>query len=441
MRHHCRSCGAEGDDAAAFVRTGAWPRRKERCHPCDAAGELRRSLRTWKAAAAIALPAVAIAAMPYGWLENTSPLREPAILLVNGVALGAALQLASLFVHELAHAAAAALLGFRVFLVQIGLGPRWKRLRLLGLPFELAAPPTGGSTWAAHAEEVSRIRHVLVYLAGPLTHVGWLVLAYILAESLGDRAFAYRTQITPVPALLWIHGTTLARFFMVSRQASDVWLAISMLTASRVQLAAFRAYAWIVPARLALRDDEPHRARDIVRAGVRSLPDVMALEVMEALLTASVGDADAGIAALRTLRERADGTASDRAFAENALAWALLNRGRPETFAETDALTGGASAPKPTDASGMALRAGVLARRGALDEAWSLLAQAIRIEGDRFDRAETLCQVAMVEAERGRPSAARRRLHEARALGASSRMRALAEKSLTGVDGAPPETP
>jgi hypothetical protein len=57
-------------------------------------------------------------------------------------------------------------------------------------------------------------------------HVGWLVLAYILAESLGDRAFAYRTNHAG-PALVWIHGTTLARFFMVSRQASDVWLAIS----------------------------------------------------------------------------------------------------------------------------------------------------------------------------------------------------------------------
>jgi hypothetical protein len=57
----------------------------------------------------------------------------------------------------------------------------------------------------------------------------------------------------------------------------------------------------------------------------------------------------------------------------------------------------------------MTLRAGVLARRGALDEAWcSGAGDPDRRRSIRSRR--NLCQVAMLE-QAGRPSAARRRLH------------------------------
>jgi tetratricopeptide (TPR) repeat protein len=82
--------------------------------------------------------------------------------------------------HEIGHAVAAWLLGFRVFAIQFGYGNRFCHFKILGVTIELCGIPWGGITRAtARGQKLIRCRSFLFILAGPAVNV--LLFAIVLA--------------------------------------------------------------------------------------------------------------------------------------------------------------------------------------------------------------------------------------------------------------------
>jgi hypothetical protein len=427
MRFRCRSCAAESDVREAFVRGGVAPFRAWRCRPCATRRALQQARRLWVAAAAAALPVLALAIAPLGEVTRY------ALLIANLVVLPMLFALPSVFVHELAHAVVARALGFDVFRVQIGLGARWRELRLLGLPFELDAPPFGGLTWPAlRAERWHRLRYAAVLVAGPATHVAWIAGALALVTPLGDRAYAIGVALTPVPAILLLHGLNLLTILVPSGAPSDVYEALKLPFLRGAALRASLSNAWGVPARFAVYAGRHADALKIVHEGLAARPGDLVLGTIEAVLVFELGDREAGIAALRALGARAGLEPIEGALVANALAWALAERAREEDLAEAEAASDAALAVSAAEPAFLAVKAGVLAQGERHDEAWPLLARAIGGARLRQDRAEMLCALAAVEAKRGRAAAARAALDEARSLGVAPRPLAFAEAALRG---------
>jgi hypothetical protein len=73
-----------------------------------------------------------------------------------------------LVIHEAGHAVMAALVGWRVRRVVIGMGPRVTRFRVAGVPVELRLVPVEGFVESAPRNlHAPRLRHALIYFAGP----------------------------------------------------------------------------------------------------------------------------------------------------------------------------------------------------------------------------------------------------------------------------------
>ncbi|MFZ5861496.1 MAG: M50 family metallopeptidase [Nitrospirota bacterium] len=89
--------------------------------------------------------------------------------------------------HELGHAIAARIVGFRVFKVVIGYGPILLTRKYLGWQWEFRPLPIGGVTVAASPlPRLYRTREFLLVLAGPLVNVIFAVAPFWLGQKIGS---------------------------------------------------------------------------------------------------------------------------------------------------------------------------------------------------------------------------------------------------------------
>ena len=117
--------------------------------------------------------------------------------------VGFAALVVSMVLHELGHAPVARLVGFKVFLVIIGIGPRLFEGHAGATRVIVNAFPTFGlTTVATRRPERFRSRYSLVVLAGPATNLGLAALCYVWLG--GDVSLASFFQgLAPVTAALF----------------------------------------------------------------------------------------------------------------------------------------------------------------------------------------------------------------------------------------------
>ncbi len=114
--------------------------------------------------------------------------------------------------HELGHAAAARLVGWRVHRIVVGFGKAAARFELFGVPLTLKLYPLGGYVSPAPVSMRGvRLKSAFIYAAGPgaeLALVGLLVLA------LGPEAMLERTEDIPQIAVQSVAITALLSVVM-----------------------------------------------------------------------------------------------------------------------------------------------------------------------------------------------------------------------------------
>ncbi|TNF32022.1 MAG: hypothetical protein EP329_11375 [Deltaproteobacteria bacterium] len=329
--------------------------------------------------------------------------------------------------HELSHAAAARLLGFRVFGVRHGSGLFLGAVRLLGLRHELHLWPIAGLTRTAtdRAADLRR-RYFLMVAAGPASHLVVLGGALALGGGALVRELAHAEVGGPavLAALVWANlmafvaamvpvsvdygGTTAAsdggRLLGIRRrddaEAARQREALALLDATeRLRVGDFDAAAAFLRAAL----DDPELARSWM------LHNALAVSEM------SVGRRDEAVVRLEALLARDEVAASRVAVGalRNNLAYARvlapdLDR---STLDEVDRLSEENLGAVGLGAAKHGTRGAVLARRGELEKARFFLRRAYGQTAEPAGRAANAAWLALAL-----PEEAERWLARARAL-------------------------
>lgn len=230
--------------------------------------------------------------------------------------------------HELGHAIAAVLVGFRIARLQFGMGPiLWSRT-VLGVPVAIGSVPTGGLTvFGSTRPSGLRWRLALITLAGPAANLGcvWLTLAIPSEATAGSSIFnAVGLQFLWIAANLFVAAMNLwPRKFVGEQYQSDglrLWnLAKAGLRPEEVALLQI-----IEPVLRASsfhsKSQHTNALRSAREAHKREPAHPLALIVLSETLIAS-GEIDEGLAAARA----ALNVAGDRGRADPYAPYARAN--------------------------------------------------------------------------------------------------------------------
>ncbi len=324
-------------------------------------------------------------------------------------------------IHELMHAGMAKLVGLRVFGIVIGIGKSIWAGKLLGMDWIINILPIAGITGVG-ARPVSHIRLklLLVYLAGPASHVVmalgfsilWLIVpSWILAHRLFGPLVIANTLLAVVSLFPYKASTT------AGMQGTDGWQLLHVPFLNQNELTkryigcfageAMQSYAandfdgaqkWVDKA-LAL-DNNSGVARNIL-----------------GIIQMARGEHRASRETFLQLREM-------EVAREPGLHYILLNNiayldallRDPALLPEADQLSTEALKHLPWVPAVVGTRGTVLVELGQFDEGIALLKKSMSLHADKQGKALNACHVAIGELQRGDPAAARKYLASAKTL-------------------------
>ena len=309
--------------------------------------------------------------------------------------------------HELGHALAGRMFGYRIFEISVGVGPELidatiGRTHLVVRPLPLA----GHTMLATTRPRASRVPELLVSLAGPFTNL--VMLAIALTRDLADpwtSALALVNGYVLIVNLLPIQvKNPLGVAFSDGRRALD---ALDADDRALVDLAAagYVGEAYVRRTRGdhagALRWDEE---------GLAAYPGnpLLAGDAAVAMIQLE-RYAEARAVLLRVL-ERDDLPPPSRAVHRNNLAWADLMLGDPALLPEALASSAEAIGLLPGVAALQGTRGFALIEQGAIADGLALSRKAYRSHSSPESRAASACVVAIGAARDGRAAMAERYL-------------------------------
>jgi tetratricopeptide (TPR) repeat protein len=319
-------------------------------------------------------------------------------------------------VHELGHAIAGWLVGFRIVAVTLGSGPLLLLRTVLGVKVRIKALPLMGLTSGVPRDDAptQRWRLWIFTAGGPAANV---LIYFVLRWMFGAAALRDFKSHPLVGTAVWVNWWVLAANLFPFRTkeglASDGYGLLTTPFWSAAKQLEMHARTSVAKAGFALMNgdlDGARRAADELR---RQAPD----SPWSLVAIASVEHAHRRHEAARDLyRQALAATSEARAAAilKNNIAFMNVALGRDEDLPEADLLSSEAIAFFPDAAPVSGTRGAVLLRMGRLKEAWPLLlASEADAEGDR-NLAYAKSFVACALARRGEPDAALRKLAEAR---------------------------
>ena len=319
--------------------------------------------------------------------------------------------------HELGHAVAGGLVGFRIMSVVVGSGPPLAAFRALGVNVQINLLPLGGMTmgFARRNHDWVRLRQWIFTAGGPAANV----LIYVVLRRLygaGTSDSEHHPIVATAAFVNWsILVANLIPFRMAEGMKSDGYGLFTIPFWSPKQMEdALSAYAGL-------------RVQDALNRGdtgtARRLADEMLLRFPESTMPYSVlGSLEhrerRHDAALTTWRIGLAKTTDAKAAAlfKNNIAFAEVVRGHPEDLPEADRLSAEAVATLPEVPAVAGTRGAVLLRLGHAAAALPLLSLAENGATEKHNLAYSKALMASVLAAVGRGDEARRKLAEARRL-------------------------
>lgn len=280
-------------------------------------------------------------------------------------------------VHEVGHAAMAALLGWRVCRIVIGMGKPLLRFRAFGVPIQICRYPVGGHVVPAPlTTDGAGWKSSLIYMAGPGAEL--FVLLILLAlfgfDQLTGAPTSFVVLSAQAIALAAILGVVFNLIPLTTREGgvTDGLGIVLSPGMSRESFQARQALPFTTAAEALLLAGHRTRAAEVLREGLAQLKDNVPATVRLAQGLLDAADPEATISALDPLVKRDDIPESLQpdilATLSTALVWT-----RQERLEDADAYTQFAMARAPDNPSVRLARARVLLDMGQLHAAVAIL--------------------------------------------------------------------
>jgi tetratricopeptide (TPR) repeat protein len=371
----CDRCGAASEIAYGFVAR----RQGTLCSPCWE----RRRVGAYAAFLVVPVLVSALVASPMWWWLALHPL----LLLAVGL-------------HEGCHALVARTVGFRVFEVQVGTGPRLSVFHLAGTRIELRAFPLCGFTsWAPTAVEGYGGRLFLAVAAGPAANLAVVAGALLLWPA------GWALPLLAVNAWLALHN-------LVPRRGSSPndGAVLCRPRRSPAEAASAVALAPYSEAVVRWKDGDHQGARRVAEEALARHPGWISAQDVLASALIGLGHYDEARQILLALLDAPNPSEGLRATALLGLAWADLCSGDPDLLPEADAASQAAARLLPWLGAARTARALALVERGEPAAALAVVPALWSAGLDRRERASAAAVRALGLARTGQRRRSRRHL-------------------------------
>jgi hypothetical protein len=419
----CDACGTESEFDSGFIREkkrkvcpGCWLKRRHR----NAANWLWFSL------------AAGIVGWMVLWFDPASDLGG----ILQAIFLIQVFLIFTIVPHELGHAWAARVLGWRVFRIVLGVGKPLFSRKWLGVPFEVRLLPIGGVTFCSPIEvRHLRLKRFLVILAGPLTNV-LMVLAVIVIWQGNLRAFDF-WQLPELPRLfVWTNGLVLVVNLWPHQPKgafgapTDGKQLLQTLSFKKEFITELQATRFVLEG-LACRERlDVAGAREWCDKGLGLYPQEFSLLNLSGINHLDAQRyAEARTVFLQLLAQESKPTGRRYLMLNNVAYAGALSR-NPEWLPEADAFSNEAYAALPWVPAIVGTRGTVLVEMGQYPEGIKLLQEAFERADNAVSKGENAAHLAVAHAKNGDLAQGGRYLNLARQLNPSCALISRAESEL-----------
>jgi hypothetical protein len=413
--YKCKTCGLESPIKEAFIQEKGLMRSRPvcQCFECSVKGQWKSLLQTMAMLLGFGLFMVLL--RPQGFMGQLYLKMLAALALVAPPLI---------VLHELAHSAAAWLVGMRVFQIHIGAGKVLFTTRFLGIRWYLRQFPVSGATIISGPEATGqRWRRALVLLAGPGLHLILAVLALLLMVQ-ARPFFTYQF----LQILLWTNVFLLLTNLYPRKVAvatgaagTDGWALVTLLKTPEKEIHNRRSAYCLYETVDAVDRGDLVGARRAAEEGLRRDPDdTVMLNTMGYVLVHLKQYALARDLFLRVQQTQDGKEEMFRNMGLNNVAFCDFMINDAGLKAEADAFSAEAHKNLPWEATIIGTRGTVLLWTGQYDEGIRLLQTAMVKAPERKNKALDACFIAWGEHMRGHPDESQKYLALARKLDPSS---------------------
>lgn len=406
----CNRCGAQSEIEQLFHKTRRFfsGRQIRVCPLCWTKQQQRMSqfhVLLWLALCLIGVVLVVLA-------SETSDASIPGWIALN-LALGYLFMLLQILPHELGHALAAHLLGWRVFKIALGQGRNLCRFRCGRTLVEINALPTIGATWALSKSARSyRLKRFLFVLAGPLTNAGLLIAVLFLVPVPQLFALVPGTKLFPWLALIGSgmlllignlspHRITAVLGSVSAKIDSDGLALLTTFFLSPADIRQRQGLYFLLESSGSYLQGDYQAAKQWSEQGLEFDPEDMANRGQLAFVLLFLKEFHASRVQWLRLLEREDLQPALRTTLVNNLAWTDLMIGGKELLAEADRLSQEAVREQPWSPIFQGTRGSVLIELGEAEKGLPLVRRAFDANHDPHLKALNACYLALGECQRG----------------------------------------
>jgi peptidase M50-like protein len=303
-----------------------------------------------------------------------------------------------LVLHELGHALAARLVGWKVTEIVIGFGRELRAFRIGATRVRLRALPVEGYVqFSPNSTERARIKHAFVYFAGPLTEL--LVLA-VVAPLLGFQLPGASGEIGRIAleslGVAAALGALCTLFpYRSLGNPSDGLAIVASAFATRDGFRERLAWPFISEARRLLVREQVALAEQAIRDGLSQHPDEPRLQGLLAVYQAACGDAERAYATLEGLGPPDERPAMIRADLIADAAWCVLFAKDATLLAEAQRAAERAVELCPEDPHYEILLGRIHLERSHPQEAYTSLMNAYKRTRDADQEAQCVAYLAL----------------------------------------------
>jgi tetratricopeptide (TPR) repeat protein len=314
--------------------------------------------------------------------------------------------------HELGHAAAGTLAGYRVFNIDIGKGAAVLEFKWAGWRWRFRTILFGGVVLGfPRHRNGRRFRESLFILGGPAANA---LLALIAWKLLWVDELLEPTPLAgfgPMGIILLSNSLLLAFSSWPHRGNSiygktpnDALLLWQTWRQDSAKIAAAFSYSYVFEADECRRDRKFAEAQKWLNEGLREFPGNHLLAFCAATTFIFEDKLDEARSALRALLTDLANDANLFPVLLNNIAYANALTGRPELLAEADDFSRRALESRPSAVEFRGTRGIVLIELGQYDQGVALLEDALRKHPEKWGKAINACYLGIAAARRGYPA-------------------------------------